>query len=284
MRPAISIATAYSSPAPTPTAIGPVPRTRGRLELSSKAVAGRSGIDHFRASGAMKALFGRGDAVQAIMINTSGGLTGGDRLDIEATAGAHSHLTLTTQAAERAYRAKDGMAHMTTDLTVEAGGSMFWLPQELILFDGARLERRLTANLAQTSKFLMVEPMIFGRTAMGETLRDVSFSDRIRIYRDGAPLYFDGMKLAGDVARQLNGRSVAQQAGTMASLLYVAPDAEAHLAPLRELLPDTAGASLLAPDVLTLRLVASDSHMLRKTLLPALDRLSGDGLPTSWRL
>ena len=286
-RSAIPLAPAYldvPTPPTPPTAIGPVPRTQGILSLSTKAVGAGSGIDKFRTSGAMKALFPRGHGVQAIMINTSGGLTGGDQLDIEASAGTGSQLTLTTQAAERAYRSKEGHARMDSHLSVAAGASLHWLPQELILFEGARLDRSLTVDLAEDAKFLMVEPMIFGRTAMGEVLNDVDFKDKIRVTRDGVPLYFDGMHLTGDVAAQLTGRAVAARAGAMVSLLYVAPDAESHLAPLRALLPQTGGASLLAPDVLALRMVASDSHTLRSPLLPILDRLSGDGLPTSWRL
>lgn len=267
-----------------PTAIGPVPRTRGTLELSSKSVGSNSGIDHFRTSGAMKALFPRGHGVQTIMINTSGGLTSGDQLIISATAGVGSHMSLTTQAAERAYKADSERASVRTELKVEAGASLHWLPQELILFDGAKLERSLTADLAKDARFLMVEPMIFGRTAMGETLNQVHFQDRIRVKRDGIPLYSDGMYLNGNVAQKLMSRAIAQNAGAMASLLYVAPDAEAHLKPLRAMMPRTGGVTLLHPDVLALRVVATDSHLLRTALLPALDRLSGDGLPTSWRL
>ena len=88
----------------------------------------------------------------------------------------------------------------------------------------------------------------------------------------------------GDLAARLARASSGNGAAAMVSLLYVAPDAEAHLAPLRALLPPTGGASLLAPDMLTLRLVAPDGHALRTHLLPALDRLSGGALPTSWRL
>lgn len=218
------------------------------------------------------------------MINTSGGLTGGDRLDIEAQAGAKSALTLTTQAAERAYRAKSGMARVRNALTVAEDAMLSWLPQELILFDGARLMRELHVDLAVTARFLMVEPVIFGRAAMGEQLRDVVFHDRIRIYRAGQPLYFDGTQIAGDLSKTLSSPALAREAGAMTSLLYVAPDAESHLTPLRAIMGREGGVSLLRPDVLALRLLAPDSHLLRRALLPALDRLTGDRLPTSWRL
>jgi urease accessory protein len=274
--------------APTPyqtqTAIGPVPRTKGTLTLSSKSVEGRSGIDRFRTSGAMKALFPRAQDVQAILINTSGGLTGGDQIDLSAAAGAGSSLTLTTQAAERAYRSQSGHARMSTDLRIEADAQINWLPQEMILFEGSALERRLTADLDQTARFLMVEPIVFGRAAMGESLRSVQFKDRIRINRYGAPLYWDGLDLDGDTVAHLSRPGVAAKAGAMVSLIYVAPDAEAHLPALRAALPATGGASLLRPDLLTLRFVAPDSFELRRSLIPILERLTKDQLPTSWRL
>ncbi|SHG46381.1 urease accessory protein [Cognatishimia maritima] len=264
--------------------MGPVPRTKGALLLSSKRVAGRSGIDRFRTSGAMKALFPRAEDLQAILINTSGGLTGGDQIDIVAQAGAGSSLTLTTQAAERAYRSQDGRARMHTDLTIDTDAQINWLPQEMILFEGSALDRRLTVDIADNGRFLMVEPIIFGRTAMGETLTSVSFKDRVRINRQGKPLYWDGLDLDGHTMRHLAQRAVAQGGRAMVSLVYVAPDAEAHLDALRRYLPATGGASLLAPDLLTLRLVAADSFELRRALIPILERLTKDQLPTSWRL
>ncbi len=266
------------------TAIGPVPRTKGALTLSSKFVEGRSRIDRFRTSGAMKALFPRAEDLQAILINTSGGLTGGDQIDIVASARAGSSLTLTTQAAERAYRAQDGRARMTTDLQIETDAQINWLPQEMILFEGSALDRGLTVDLAEGAGFLMVEPIIFGRTAMGETLTEVSFKDRVRVNRSGHALYWDGLDLNGDTMKHLARRAIAGGARAMVSLVYVAPDAEAHLDAIRRYLPDTGGASLLAPDLLTLRMVAADNFELRRALIPILERLTKDQLPTSWRL
>ncbi|MGH1466098.1 MAG: urease accessory protein UreD [Cognatishimia sp.] len=261
-----------------------VPRTKGALTLSSKALSQGSGIDRFRTSGAMKALFTRSSDVQAILINTSGGLTGGDKIDLECVAGADSKLTLTTQAAERAYRAQSGQAEMHSRLTVETGATLEWLPQELILFEGSALSRSLHIDLAQDARLLVVEPVVFGRAAMGETLQNIQFKDRIRIHREGAPLYLDGLDLNGDSVAHLARRATGQGAGAMASLIYVAPNAEAMLGPLRADLPALGGASLLQPDVLVLRVVAADSFELRKSLLPVLDRLTRNCLPTSWRL
>jgi urease accessory protein len=260
-------------------------RARGTLDLSTKARGAVSAIDRLRTSGCVKVLFPRRETdIEAIVLNTSGGLTGGDCLTLSARAGAASHLTLTTQAAERAYRAAWDVARVDTHLTVEAGAALHWLPQELILFEGARLRRRLRVDLAADARLLLVEPVIFGRTAMGERLRDVSFSDRIEIWRGDAPLYLDGLHLSGDLEAQMARAGLGAGAGAMVCLVLIAPDAETHLDPLRRLLPETGGVSLLRPDVLVLRMLAPDSLELRRSLLPILDRLSRDSLPISWRL
>lgn len=262
-----------------------LPRARGTLDLSTKARGPVSAIDRLRTSGCMRALFPRRqDAVEAIVINTSGGLTGGDRLDVNACAGAGSALTLTTQAAERAYRASDDTARVVTRLTVEQGGILHWVPQELILFEGARLQRSLRVDLAKDARLLLVEPVIFGRSAMGERLRDVVFRDRIDVWRAGAPLFLDAVSLGGDLDSRLSRTCVGGGAGAMSSLVFVAPEADAHLEPLRRMMPATGGVSLLRPDMLAVRLLAKDGMDLRRSLLPILDRLSRDTLPTSWRL
>jgi urease accessory protein len=261
------------------------PRAEGHLSLASKARGAGSALDRLRAEGALKALFPRrAGGLEAIVINTAGGLTGGDRLTLEARAGAGSSLCLTTQAAERAYRAAEGVARVETQLVAEAGAELLWLPQELILYEGARLQRRLRADLAPDARLLLVEPVIFGRAAMGERLHDITFRDRIEIRRAGQPLYGDGLALTGDAVARMARPALGRGAGAMAQLVFVAPEARGHLSALRAALPETGGASLLAEDVLLLRLLAEDGHALRQSLLPILDRLSRDRLPTSWRL
>lgn len=262
------------------------PRTRGALHLSAKRRGADSVIDGLRQSGAYKVLFPRGRGMlQAIVINTSGGVTGGDRLVLEAEVGAGAALGLTTQAAERAYRSRDGVAgSVSTRISVGSGASLHWLPQELILYDGCALDRRLEIDLAPDARLLMVEPVLFGRAAMGERLVSGAFNDRISVTRDNRPLYCDAVNLAGAISAQLAQAPIASGACGMVSLLYVAPEAEHHLPHVRAALPETGGASLLAPDVLALRLLAEDGFALRRHLLPILDRLSNDTLPVSWRL
>lgn len=256
----------------------------GAVKLSTKARDGLSVLDDLRMSGCMKALFPRAQDLQTILINSSGGLTGGDQLSIHAEAGKNSHLTMTTQAAERAYRSINGTARVETTLRVGEDATLFWLPQELILFDGAALDRTLTIDLHETGRLLMVEPVLFGRTAMGETVKKARFHDRISVDRGGRPLYRDAINLGPDMQRTLTRRATTNTSAAMASVVMVSPDVESHLPQIRKALPPTAGASLLADDVLSLRIVAKDGFDLRRALLPVLDRLTDHKLPKSWRL
>ncbi|TCM85734.1 urease accessory protein UreD [Rhodovulum steppense] len=261
------------------------PRAQGLVRLSAKPGLHGTAIAGLRQSGAFKALFPRprDGALDAILVNTAGGITGGDRFEADLQAQPGSHLRVTTQAAERAYRAQPGeRGRVTNRLNVAAGARLDWLPQETILFDGAALDRRLVADLAPGARLLLVEPLVFGRAAMGEVLHAVSFRDRIEIRRAGVPLYLDALRLEGDLAAHLARPAVAFGAGAMASLILVAPEAEAHLAPLRALMPATGGVSLIGADLLALRLLAPDSFALRRVLVPVLGRLTDDALPRSW--
>lgn len=187
---------------------------------------------------------GRAKALQAVLLNTAGGITGGDCFSVNAKAGKGSQLTLTTQAAERAYRSIDAKpGRLETTLTLGKNAQLDWLPQETILFDGASLSRSLTVNMHETARFLMVEPLIFGRTAMGETLRQADMFDRITVTRGDTLLFADRVKLTGNIQAHLDRPTIAGGACAMATILLAAPDAGRHLDKLRALLPATAGAS-----------------------------------------
>ncbi len=249
-------------------------------------------LDDLRLSGSSRILFphanhphGRAAALQAVLLNTAGGITGGDHFTVEAAAGPQSHLTLTTQAAERAYRSIDPNAgKLETTLTLDAGARLDWLPQETILFDGAALSRSLTVEMAATARFLMVEPMIFGRTAMGETVQAAQLFDRITLRRDGKLLFEDRVKLTGQIQSHLNRAAIAGGARAMATILLAAPDADRHLDTLRSHLPATGGASLIRDGLLFARILADDGHGLRQSLIPALSYLNGADLPRTWML
>ncbi|MAB04478.1 MAG: urease accessory protein [Rhodobacteraceae bacterium] len=261
-------------------------RARGRARIGARLRGARTAISDLHMSGSAKLLFLRATgALQAVYLNSSGGVTGGDAFDIAARAEAGSHLVMTTQAAERIYRALPGeIGRVDARLTLEPGARLDWLPQETILFEGAALDRRLSIDMAPDARLLACETLIFGRHAMGEVLHDLCLRDRIDLRIGGRLAFADRLRLEGDVADTLARPAVADGAGAMATVLFAAPGAASIRDALLEMLPATAGVSALTGDLLVARLVSVDGFPLRGHLAPVLRRLSGAELPRPWMI
>lgn len=261
------------------------PRAQGALRLVAKRRGADSVIADLRQQGALKALFPRthGAALDAVFLNTAGGLTGGDRMALDIVAGPGAHVVVSSQAAERGYAALDQqIATVDVVLQVADGGRIDWLPQETILFDSSAISRRMTVDLTGSGQCLIVEPVIFGRVAMGEVVHNLHLTDQWRIRRDGVLIFADALRLTGDAAALLARPAIAGGAGAMATLVLASPTAAALIGSLD--LPETAGASLLADDLLLIRLLAEDGFTLRRSLIPLIEALSAAPIPRVWRL
>lgn len=262
------------------------PRAIGEALVGAKAARGTSVLADLRQRGCAKALLPRGPdpGLSAVLLNTAGGITGGDRLIYGGIAHAGARLTLSTQAAERAYRAQPGeIGRVDAALRVDAGARIDWLPQETILFEGCALERTLTADLAEDATLLAAEAVIFGRAAMGEVLAAPYFRDTWRIRRGGRLIYADALRLIGAAALSRPGALAG--AGAMASVLLTGPAAEA-LAPQARALCDGApdfGVSAF-DNLLCARIIAPDGMSLRRQLIPLLALLRGAPPPKVWTL
>jgi urease accessory protein len=262
-------------------------RACGRLALSFRTRGGSTVIDRLHQEGCLKARFPRpedGAFTTAVLLNTAGGLTGGDvlRTDIALHEGAHAALA--GQAAERIYRADAGSdpATVATRCMVAPGTTLEWLPQETILFDGCRLHRRFEVGLHGDARFLGLEILVFGRAAMGETLRHVELRDRWDISRDGTPLLSDRIVLAGGAA--LGQRAIGRAARAVATVVLAAEDAPMRLAAVRAAFGDEAEAGASAWNgLLVARVVARDAAAVRRTVMAALPPLrDGRPLPRVW--
>lgn len=263
------------------------PRARGAAHVGVRSFEQKTRLSDLHQSGSLKLLFPRTgrDAVTAVALNTAGGITGGDRFELSARSGAKGHLVVTTQAAERAYRAQPGQTGaVTTRLALEDGARLDWLPQELIVFEGAALHRTLEIAMTDNATLLAVEPVVFGRAAMGETLRAARLRDRITLRRGGEVIFADRTALEGDIDAHLRSHAIGAGAGAMASVIYAAPDAERFLAPARALMPATGGVSLIRDGLLFARLLAADGFELRRALLPLITCLSPEPIPRTWTI
>lgn len=256
-------------------------RSRGEVAASWHLVDGQARLHGLRQAGSARAIALPGP--ELVVLNTSGGLTGGDRLALRLEVGAGCRVTATTQTAERLYRASEGQAQMDLAMTVGTGGHLDWLPQETILFDGCAATRTTMIDLGEGAGCLMLETLVMGRAAMGETLSHVALRDTRRITRRGRPLHLDPVVL--DPARI--GPQAAGLAGARAicTLVMVAPGATDAIGPARATLddPQVSAAASAWDGRLVVRLMAPDAWPLRRQLVRLLAVLRHAPLPRVWQ-
>jgi urease accessory protein len=262
-------------------------RARGTGRLAAKASPAGTRLDVLYQEGCAKirlpATFD--GTMEAVLINTAGGLTGGDHVDWTFAAGPRTRLTLTTQACERIYKATASTAVVETRLTVGAGARADWLPQETILFDRSSLTRSLEVDLAADATFLAVEAVLLGRKAMGEMMETGLFRDRWRIRREGRLIHAEEARLAGDVRRLAGETAVLGGDRAFATVVFCGREAEGHVEPLRRLLAGPEGGVSEWNDKLVARVVAADGFALRKKLIPVISHLRNRaGVPKVWTL
>jgi urease accessory protein len=221
--------------------------------------------------------------LEAVIVNTAGGIAGGDRLMLDITAEAGARLLVTTAAAEKVYRTLEAAASIDVKLRLGAGSSLAWLPQETILFDRARLERAIEVDLADDARLLMAEAIVFGRVGMGEAVNEAFLFDRWRLRRGGQLVHAEATRLDGAVARKLAQPAVANGGIAVATVL-VMPGDETTIAGVRALRRDLRGeAGASAWNGLALvRLCATDGEALRHDLLAVLAAVRGAPLPRLW--
>jgi urease accessory protein len=262
-------------------------RAEGRGHLAASMLDGRTRLREFYQEGAAKIRLPQtfDASMEAVIINTAGGLTGGDRMNWSVAAGPGTRIDVTTQACEKIYKASAGTAEVTTRIEAGAGARVDWLPQETILFDRASLFRRLDVNLDETAEFLAVEAILLGRKAMGEAMVTGLFRDRWRIRRAGRLIHAEELKLEGEVSALTARQPVLGGQVAFATLLYAGPLAESYLARARPLLEGyMAGASAWSGK-LVIRAAAPDGFALRKILIPVISALrNGAPVPKVWNL
>ncbi len=268
----------------------PEQRAHGRLVLGFKRLGAATKIDTLFQAGALKSRLPRPQEpaiCEAVTLNISGGVAGGDELDTAVTLAPGAQVVLASQAAERIYRTVGPPARITTRLTVQDGARLDYLPQETILFDRFALDRSLEIDLHGQAAFIGVETLVFGRRAMGETVRHGALRDRILVRRDGRLVFQDMTRLEGDIFAQTARPAVAGGAGAVAGLILAGPGSMQKLDALRAVLhaaePVVAGASAFDGMVFA-RILAPDGAMLRRCLLAALDVCrDGRALPRIWQ-
>ena len=260
-------------------------RARGSVSFDVHQADGVTRRRRLHESGSLRVRFPspEADGLSAVFVNTAGGVAGGDRFDIEIAAGEGARLAVTTAAAEKVYRAEGPAAQLHIALKAASGAHLAWLPQETILFDRARVERKTDIDLADGASLLLCEIVVFGRAAMGERMLQGEFVDRWRLSRGGRLVFAETMRLDGDIGEKLRRPAVAKGGAAVGTALIV-PGDEALVERIREVANSFGGEVGISAwnGFAMARFCAQDAQRLRADMIAVLGRASDGALPRLW--
>ena len=260
-------------------------RAQGAVRFDVRCEDGVTRRGRLHESGSLRVRFPspEDEGLSAMFVNTAGGIAGGDRFDVAISAGEGARLTLTTAAAEKVYRASDAPAQLDISLKAAGGAHLAWLPQETILFDCARISRRIDIDLAEDASLLLCEIVVFGRAAMGERMERGEFVDRWRLRRGGRLVFAETVRLDGDIGAKLARPAVAKGGAAIATALFV-PGDEALLERVRESAESFGGEVGISTwnGFAMARFCAQDAARLRADMITVLGRATPSPMPRLW--
>jgi len=260
-------------------------RAHGHVSLGLAVRRGTTQRTATREDGSLRVRFpgARARTAEAVLVNTAGGIAGGDRFAVDLALEAGARLVVTTAAAEKVYRSLGPDAHIGVTANLQDGAELVWLPQETILFDRARLARTVDIALAPGAALLFAEMVVFGRAAMGETVREGRISDRWRVRRDGRLIFAEHFHLDGPIARHLGEAAIAGGRAATGTVLLTpgGDDAVAAVRAACERFRGEVGISAWGGIALA-RLAAPDGAALRHDLIVILSALGRCTLPRNW--
>ena len=274
---------------PTPVELRGVPARRQRAQAEARGafgrVGGRTEPARLFETGGLRWRFPRSSSpCEAAIVNTGGGVAGGDSYRVSLALGEGAEVEATTPSAERIYRSDGPAASIETQLSLAPGARLFWLPQETLMFEGAALERRLEVEMSAEAGLVIAETLVFGRLAMGESRIDASLRDSWRIRRDGRLVFADETRLT-HAGAALERKAVGAGARALTTIVAAAPKIEARLPELRAALEAEsdgveAGASAF-DGLIVARLIAATPGRLRAALIASIVAL-GARKPRLW--
>jgi len=229
-------------------------------------------------------------AKEAVLINTGGGIAGGDRLECGVTAMAGASITVTSQTAERVYGALDQPARILTKLRVGDGAKLAWFPHETIVFNWARLHRETEVEISSGSELVALEWLVFGRAAHGEQMVGGEIRDSWRVKKQGRLIWADTFRIDEEIFPHMHRKALISSCKAIATLIYFGPELHKRLELLREISRsvDCLCAATSVADLIIGRLAAKESAKLKLAMHALLRRLGsefGDGpfrVPKMW--
>jgi urease accessory protein len=259
-------------PHAAPRAVAATARTpsgwEAHLELEFLRESARTVLSTRRHTGPLrvqKALYPEGaDVCQAIVVHPPGGIVGGDSLAIDVDVGAGAHAQLTTPGAAKWYRSAGAVARSETALRLAPDAVLEWLPQESMLFDGARASIALRVDVAPGARFIGWDVTCLGRTESGERFTSGVLRQSLELHRADTLLYCERTAIDGG-SRALQSGAMLGGAPVFGTLLAAGgPIADGVLAACRAVVaPSGDGAVTRLPEVLVGRYRGDSAHAAR---------------------
>lgn len=252
-------------------------RSVGVAKIAFKTRDHKTVLDDLYQQGSAKLRFARAEPnrlTEAVLINTSGGMTGGDTFTVNAKWGENTTAIITTQAAERHYKSLGDTAIIDNQLEVAHNACGLWLPQESIMFDAAAYQRNTTINLTKTSKLLAIESSLFGRQAMGEIIHSGQVTEKWQIKRDNKLIFADAFGLENDIAAQLAKPAIAAGNTAISTIIYIGDDLATTCDQINSLIEqqNAIGRATIFNDIMLIRLFATSGQHLRQTIIKILNK------------
>jgi len=278
--------------------LAPLQRATGKAEVSFRQRDGKTVLDNLYQEGSAKVKLARpepGRLTEAVLINTSGGLTDGDEFTSRLGWGRDTTAIVTTQASERLYKTRSGHASIISNVEIGEEACALWLPQETIMFDGGAYERTTMIDMPSSATLVAIESTMFGRKAMGEVVAQGWLREQWQVRIDGRLAFADAFELGGGIDQQLGRRAIANGAKAVSTIVFAGPNVEIMRDRANEIIESKQGlgrASSLGV-LMVVRLFADDSQSLRALTVPILDELlihatrakgSASLLPRVWLL
>jgi urease accessory protein len=260
-------------------------RAAGNIRCRFTANPRRTEASELYEAGGYRMKFPKGPLCEGVIINTGGGMAGGDALNVDISLDAYAKAVVSTQSAEKIYRAQREASSAAVHLALAEGSQLAWLPQQTLLFSGAKLNRRFRVDMASDSELTLFEGVIFGRGAMGERITEGAFRDSWRIRRGEKLVFADEIAIEGDMAARLDRPAIGAGARSIATFLHLAPDAEARLDEARSALETClceCGASAWN-GMLIVRFASIDPEALRQSATRFLNQFRAVPVPRVWQ-
>ena len=253
-------------------------RAKGKLKISFMNSNDETSIHDLYQSGALKVLIPKSKSkyAEAVLINTGGGIVGGDNLSIEVEAAKKTNTWITTQASEKVYKSSSEQSILNTKVTLEDNSTLFWCPKETILFHNSKLIRNLDFDIKSSSKLLIIENIVFGRLASGELNADCFFSDHWRIKRDEKLIFAENFLF--EDKKTMYRKTNLGDYRSLLNIVYVSKDSNNYLNKMRNIISagNIFGEASCWNDFIYLRALANNTVEFKKTIEEILILLVGD--------